>query len=188
MKQCAKGHFYDETRYEECPYCQQAAQSSGSTPGGVGKTVALQNQLVGKTIPLNEASSLPSSARGKTVGLIKSDTGIDPAVGFLVCVSGVHKGADFRLRSGRNFIGRTPDMDVSLPDDDTVSRENHSMVSYDSRNNLFTLVPGTGRGITYLNGNAVESATGLTAYDEISVGKSSLLFLPLCGEKFRWNN
>ncbi len=184
MKQCVKGHFFDETRSDECPYCKQANQSSDN----IGKTVGLGNKSVGKTVPLNENVFSVSSERGKTVGLIKSDIGIDPSVGFLVCVSGIHKGIDFRLKSGRNFIGRTPDMDISLPDDETVSRENHSIVSYDNINNIFTLVPGTGRGITYLNGKAIEAAEKLNAYDEIGIGKSLLLFLPLCGEKFKWNN
>ena len=32
MKQCDNGHFYDENRFDSCPYCQEGA--------GVGKTVA----------------------------------------------------------------------------------------------------------------------------------------------------
>ena len=40
------------------------------------------------------------------MGIIKKKIGIDPAVGFLVCVSGPHRGADYKLVAGRNFIGR----------------------------------------------------------------------------------
>ncbi|MFR5903066.1 MAG: hypothetical protein ACLUIO_26940 [Neglectibacter timonensis] len=47
----------------------------------------------------------PEADRGKTVGIIKKKIGIDPAVGFLVCVSGPHRGADYKLVAGRNFIG-----------------------------------------------------------------------------------
>ena len=35
-------------------------------------------------------------------------------------------GADYKLVAGRNFIGRAAAMDVSLADDDTVSRESHA--------------------------------------------------------------
>ena len=31
MRQCDNGHFYDESRFDSCPYCQEGA--------GVGKTV-----------------------------------------------------------------------------------------------------------------------------------------------------
>ena len=114
MKQCDNGHFYDENRFESCPYCQEGA--------GVG----------------------------------------------------------------RNFIGRAAAMDVSLADDDTVSREGHALVSYDAKHNHFSVSPGQGRGITYCNDEPVEGARPLRAYDVIEVGKSKLVFLPLCGEKFQW--
>ena len=35
MKQCDNGHFYDEKRFDSCPYCQEGA--------GVGKTVAARS-------------------------------------------------------------------------------------------------------------------------------------------------
>ncbi len=174
MKQCDNGHFYDETRFEHCPYCQDGA--------GVGKTVAAG--AVGKTV-----AAVPGpgeSDRGKTVAVIKKKIGIDPAVGFLVCISGPHRGADFRLCSGRNFIGRAAAMDVALADDETVSRENHALVTYDSKHNHFTLSPGQSRGITYLNDAQVEVARELSAYDIIEVGNSRLVFLPLCCDRFQW--
>ena len=98
-----------------------------------------------------------------------------------------HRGADYKLVAGRNFIGRAAAMDVSLADDDTVSRESHALVTYDAKHNSFSLSPGQGRGITYCNEEQVEMVRPLNAYDVIEVGKSQLIFLPLCGEKFQWN-
>lgn len=174
MKQCSNGHFYDETRFSECPYCKGGQN--------VGKTVA--SSSLDKTHPVN--AGVPESDRGKTVGIIKKKIDIDPAVGFIVCISGPQKGTDFKLRAGRNFIGRGSSMDVSLTDDDAVSRENHALVSYDVKHNTFTLSPGLGRGITYCNDAEVEAAVELHAYDIIEVGTSKLIFLPLCSEHFKW--
>lgn len=171
MKQCDNGHFYDENRFNSCPYCQEAA--------GVGKTVAASP--VGKTVAAQDADP------GKTVGIIKKKIGMDPAVGFLVCIAGPNRGRDYKLVAGRNFIGRAAAMDVALTDDDTVSRESHALVTYDVKHNKFSLSPGQGRGITYCNDEQVEMVRPLKAYDIIEVGKSQLLFLPLCGEKFQWN-
>ena len=78
-------------------------------------------------------------------------------------------------------------MDVSLPDDDTVSRESHALVTYDAKHNAFSLSPGQGRGITYCNDEQVEMVRPLKAYDIIEVGKSRLLFLPLCSQQFQWS-
>lgn len=177
MRQCDNGHFYDESRFDSCPYCQEGA--------GVGKTVAAGT--VGKTVAAVPGGAAPEADRGKTVGIIKKKIGIDPAVGFLVCVSGPHRGADYKLVAGRNFIGRAAAMDVALADDDTVSRESHALVTYDAKHNSFSLSPGQGRGITYCNDEQVEMVRPLKAYDVIEVGKSQLLFLPLCGEQFQWN-
>ncbi len=87
MKQCDNGHFYDENRFDSCPYCQEGA--------GIGKTVAASS--VGKTVAAVPGGAAPEADRGKTVGIIKKKIGIDPAVGFLVCISGPHRGADYKL-------------------------------------------------------------------------------------------
>ena len=100
---------------------------------------------------------------------------------------GPNRGADYKLVAGRNFIGRAAAMDVALTDDDTVSRESHALVTYDAKHNRFSLSPGQGRGITYCNDEQVEMVRPLNSYDVIEVGKSQLIFLPLCGEKFQWN-
>ena len=160
MKQCDNGHFYDEARFESCPYCKENT--------GIGKTMAAAD--IGKTVaafPGNPAAAAATAFdSGKTVAVMKKKIGIDPAVGFLICIEGPHRGTDFRLVSGRNFIGRAAAMDVSLPDDDTVSRESHALVTYDEQ---------------------VEMVHPLKAYDIIEVGKSRLLFLPLCSQQFQWS-
>lgn len=177
MKQCDNGHFYDENRFDSCPYCREGA--------GVGKTVAAST--LGKTVAAMPGGATADTDRDKTVGIIKKDIGIDPAVGFLICIAGPNRGRDYKLAAGRNFIGRAAAMDVALTDDDTVSRESHALVTYDVKHNKFSLSPGQGRGITYCNDEQVETARPLKAYDIIEVGKSRLIFLPLCGEKFRWD-
>lgn len=177
MKQCDNGHFYDENRFDSCPYCREGA--------GVGKTVAAST--LGKTVAAMPGGAIADTDQDKTVGIIKKDIGIDPAVGFLICIAGPNRGRDYKLAAGRNFIGRAAAMDVALTDDDTVSRESHALVTYDVKHNKFSLSPGQGRGITYCNDEQVETARPLKAYDIIEVGKSRLIFLPLCGEKFRWD-
>lgn len=187
MKQCDNGHFYDENRFESCPYCKGNSNPVPvhSVESDIGKTVAASS--VGKTMPATPGAGIPEADRGKTVGIIKKKMGIEPAVGFLVCISGPNRGADFRLVSGRNFIGRATSMDVALTGDDTVSRESHALVTYDVKHNSFSVSPGQGRGITYCNDEQVEMVHPLKAFDIIEVGKSQLIFLPLCGEQFHWD-
>jgi len=179
MRQCPNGHFYDENRYAACPYCD-----AGSDAGKTVATADFQSGAdIGKTVAA--APDLPEDS-GKTVAFLEQQIGFDPVVGFVVCIEGPMKGADFRLHSGRNFIGRSASMNVSLADDNAVSRENHAVISYDDRHNQFRVAAGTGRGLTYLNDEEIENARDLKAYDVIEVGRSKLLFVPVCGSLFKW--
>ena len=186
MKQCERGHFYDNDRYAACPYCQNVQQ-------GIGATVGLSPmQEIGKTMPVAGPGAASGAAGGagdvgKTVAVIKKNIGIDPPVAFIVVIDGIHKGEAFRLHAGRNFIGRGNEADISLPSDDTVSREAHALISYDIKSNSFMIAPGQGRGITYVNEKEVATAEPITAYDIIEVGKSKLMFLPVCGQNFQWD-
>ena len=50
----------------------------------------------------------------KTVAVFRQQHGIDPVVGWLVCVNGPEKGNDYRLKAKINTIGRGEGNDVSL--------------------------------------------------------------------------
>ena len=96
----------------------------------------------------------------KTVAVHVFENGIEPVVGWLVCVNGEEKGRDYRLIRGRNCIGRDSDMDVTIRKDQKVTREEHCSVVYDEKSNLTFLVPGNGT-LTYYKGETV-SYTHLT--------------------------
>lgn len=328
MKQCEKGHFYDDNRFESCPYCKegtglgkQAAvsfqnqsvpqfQSAPAQPAApapaynsfkfctkcgnraeasakfctgcgspfpaaapvpsndIGKTVAVQQAPVtpasdiGKTVALNPAAApAPSNDIGKTVAVKPIDlealTGsksavvpvaaapvepVAPAapvspvnpvteapkvtvappaapaapapaiapvapvtekpqvtvapktakpaktkpVAFMVCVAGNNLGDSYTVSEGRNYIAGGADADIRLDKDPEVSAECHAVVTYNPSTNKFTLSAGTGRGITYLNGDQIDVSSDLNADDRIKVGSSELLFIPVCTDKFKW--
>jgi len=123
---------------------------------------------------------------GATVGVFRARIGIEPVVGWLVCVQGPDRGRDYRIRSQRNFIGRDARMDISISSDDQISRENHAAITYDPRGNNFRLAPGDAHGMTYLNNGVVDVPVVLRAYDVIELGATKLIFVPFCGEAFEW--
>lgn len=109
-----------------------------------------------------------------------------PVVGWLVCTDGVNKGADYRLHQGRNFIGRSTEMDVCIMGDNTVSRSSHAIVVYDPRGNVYLAQPGSSKELFYINDSLVLNPVELKAMDILSLGDTKLMFVPLCGEKFHW--
>lgn len=109
-----------------------------------------------------------------------------PVVGWLVCTDGVNKGTDYRLHQGRNFIGRSPEMDVCILGDNTVSRSSHAIVVYDPRSNVYLAQPGSSKELFYVNDKLVLNPVELKTMDLLNIGDTKLMFVPLCGEQFHW--
>ena len=105
----------------------------------------------------------------------------------MVGLTGEIAGKSFELKTGKNFIGRGNNMDVVIPGDKSVSRNKHAIILFEPKNKLFMVQPGESRELFYLNGNVVLNTEKVQAYDEITIGNSELLFIPLCGEQFSWD-
>lgn len=114
--------------------------------------------------------------------------GFDPIVGWLICTKGPNRGRDYRLHSGTNFIGRSKEMDICIENDQTISKRNAASISYDDRTKAFFIEKGEVRNLIYLNGRSVRSDADIQIYDRIEIGSTELVFVPLCGEKFNWQD
>ena len=130
-----------------------------------------------KTMPLTPPTFL--SEEGATT--------FDPVVGWLVCIEGATKGTDYRIHSQNNYIGRSARMDISIPEDSHISAENSAIIAYDNEDRTFYFGPCSGRNIVRVNGKPALSVEKIEAYDVLTVGTTKLLFVPLCGDRFDWN-
>jgi hypothetical protein len=183
MTQCSAGHFYSPAQHSSCPYC-------GVPDLHVDKTVPKRPEAEGGaqkahgTAP--RGGRVDGVDKGKTVGIVQKQLGVNPTVGWLVCIGGPDRGRDYRIRSGRNFIGRAEQMHICIEGDPAITREKHAVISHDPKQGRFMLLPGDGSGLTYLNDNPVEVPTELKARDTIELGETKLVFVPFCGEDFQW--
>lgn len=112
-----------------------------------------------------------------------------PVVGWLVGTKGNNYGLSFPLKSGKNRIGRSHEMDVSLLGDDSVSRTCMAVLIFDPRANEFSLLPGESDSLCYVNGSTLYDRVTLSGYDEIELGESGYncyVFVPFCGARFQW--
>ncbi|MCI9557563.1 MAG: FHA domain-containing protein [Lawsonibacter sp.] len=169
---------------------QKTAPLSGISVTAPQKTMPPRGYGVPAPEPVQTAPppgmGVSVAAAGKTVGMMQSQMGFDPVVGWLACVAGPSRGKSYTIRGGVNAIGRSERMDIVITGDLKISAENHAKISYSDKHNRFNLLPGEGRNIIYLNDEEVFTPMPLKAYDLIDFGETKLLFVPLCGERFTW--
>nr|UOP05086.1 hypothetical protein LVJ77_01985 [Conchiformibius kuhniae] len=79
-------------------------------------------------------------------------------------------------------------MDFGANSDPHVSRDTHAAVVYDHHAREFFVERGHSRNLPLLNGATVRGEPVLQPYDVLRVGQTDLLFLPLCGKTFAWQD
>lgn len=165
MKRCENGHYYDETRFSSCTFCA-GGNSLGTAPDDTEDE---------ETLHITEYG--PEGVSG-------SEPVCEPVVGWLVAVAGPETGRDFRLREGRNYIGRAAKMDIAIFDDPYISRLEHCSIIYDSLNKKYYAMPGN--NAAYVNGRLIESPEPLSNGDMIAAGTSMLQFTPFYKGECLW--
>lgn len=204
LVKCPNGHYYDSSRFgNNCPHCgMSGAASIGADQTTVPLNIPDAPQPANAvTEPLTVSQPVVSQPANVTVPIASDDDRtlpvtadmLDgmvekpaPVVGWLVCTDGVNKGTDYRLHQGRNFIGRSPEMDVCILGDNTVSRSSHAIVVYDPRSNVYLAQPGSSKELFYVNDKLVLNPVELKTMDLLNIGDTKLMFVPLCGEQFHW--
>jgi len=161
VARCPEGHIYSQRRYGNiCPYCSQ--------------TVLPTNRGIDPAFELDD-------------GVFIDELEIlNPVTGWLVCIEGPSKGRDYKIRTEKNFIGRSDGMDIQILGDNAIARKNHAVIVYDPKKRKTLLLPGDSHGLVYYNGDAIYGPVDLAPFDTIELGKSKFLFVPLCGENFEW--
>ena len=182
-KRCEQGHFYDPGKYMSCPYCGvRGLDLDETTPhrAAVEGVAVEDTHRRGQVVRFNRDDD-------ETVGVLNRALGMNPVVGWLVCVGGKNRGRDYRIRAENNFIGRSQKMHICIENDEMVSRDKHAVISYNPKKNSFKLSPGESSSLVYLNGEDLDSPAELKPYDVIQLGETRLIFVPFCGDSFRWD-
>lgn len=209
LKRCENGHFYDMDKFQRCPHCAALGGDSGETQPLRGNmdcdteplTVPIAQPAAPPVQPVEnvslreavgQAMSAPQEIREaedeKTISLYQNRIGVEPVTGWLVCIEGQAFGESFKLKSGRNFIGRSQSMDIILPGDNSVSREKHAIILYEPRKREFIAHAGESRELFYLNDEVVLNPVRLKQYDIVTIGNTKLMFFPCCGDNFCWED
>ena len=208
LVRCEKGvHFYDRDKFNSCPFCMadndagvtmsyrepDALDTESDNPTVSGVTAETSSH---PSMSLNEAIKNVTEAvtdeedddMGKTVSFYHQELGTEPVVGWRIVISGTQFGKSFALKSGRNFIGRSREMDICLEGDDRISRNKHAIVVYEPKSRMFIAQPGESRELFYLNDKVVLNNEQLKKNDVLLLGDTKLMLIPCCDEQFSWED
>lgn len=158
---CQNGHLFSSRRYGTvCPYCNIETATREKQEVGVQNGGELEELLLSQEV--------------------------SPVCGWLVCITGPRQGRDYKIKSGKNFVGRADDMDIQILGDNKISRRNHAIIVFDPKEKNTVLLPGDSNGLVYHEDAAVYTPTVLSEYDVLEIGDSKFVFVPFCGDKFMW--
>ena len=194
MRRCdADEHHYDDARHASCPYCRTTVPYFADDLDDEPEASAATTAFVAP----------PAAAHTQVFGIDKAQI---PVVGWLVVISGPpdargrdNKGRDLRLVPGMNRVGRSAEMEVALDfGDPKIGRDSHCTITFDPESNGFYVQGGQGRNLTYVLGEPASDGAApvwevvlqprpLRHLDNIRLGDTVLLFVPLCSELFKWN-
>lgn len=148
-KMCPNGHVMDAS-WDRCPYCPDPAQMRAPIPPTrIGAAPPPAPASAGS--PGAAAGQPPADKRSHKKTQIVAEVKRTPVVGWLVALTGNHKGEDFRIREGRNAIGSDPGNEIVLTDG-TVSSK-HAHINYIEKGDVrqFILVDMDSTNGTFLN-------------------------------------
>jgi len=197
FKTCSNGHNYDSTQYGVCPYCPVANTDAdySRTMEDFKKTILLDEtggSQLDKTIIIEENTDTLTSKPvvddsqnqlNKTIIVSKNEFDISSPnvpvarrkiVGWLITFSHEECGQDYRLYTGRNKIGSTPNCDIVI-NDSSVSAE-HATILF--RENTFFIRDNFSTNGTFINGKNVEDGK-LRDGDKLELGNTSFTFKSL---------
>lgn len=204
LKKCINNHYYDSDKYSQCPHCASNNKKENKKEVNEHSLISESSYIsLSEDNDINSVSPIDhletdskedkeewksqkkndeNDMGGVTVGYFQDEV----VVGWLVAVEGVHRGEAYNLKEGINYVGRATDMDVCLIKDQGVSRNRHITIIYDARNNEFVVHMGESKELVYVNDELLLAPRKLQRNNKISLGKTVLIFIPLCDENFVW--
>lgn len=156
--------MYDVVRHGNyCPFCDRASDAAfGNASDGKG---VYEEAFIGDILPVK-----------------------DPVVGWVVCIEGAAMGKDYRIISGRNFLGNSAKADIRIGGDTSIQGICAILTYEAGSTELFIAQAEDSRTSVEIENNEAKwvSLPGkqkINPGDKFKIGNSTFVFAPLCGKK-----
>ncbi len=191
LARCNKGHYYDGDKYIGCPHCVVKDNMASDTVRKVDSIDTEQTEpkrtIQGKALKDAVLDALEKKRESEVAQLrmSKDETVHLFPVGMLVAVGGVCKGSIYVLKEGSNYIGVCNEVLVASYDTEKLTAIN-AIITYHEERQMFVLKPLGEEPVVRVGRMVLRESIMLRAYDKVVVQDDVLLFVPICGEHFKW--
>lgn len=171
-KMCPNGHVMEAT-WDRCPYCPDPSRMGR---GPIPPTRVQAAPGPPEPPPMPTPVSVPKPAINKKTQMLQEVQKV-PVVGWLVALSGKHKGEDFRVKEGKNIVGSDGDCDIVLTDDFISSK--HANLKYVNKDGerIFIITDLDSTNGTFLNDSEEPIAREeLVDNDSVTFGQTKMKF------------
>ena len=194
FKRCEKGHMYKEN-VAECPYCPKGSTKSNDKTEVAGdakldkteifvdsspKTEEVKQKMpVARKIPNDESQDLNKTfIQGVTEDDSKEESSprsTRKLMGWIVSFSNDPMGIDYKIYEGRNFLGTSSKLDITIGGDQSISG-NHALIL--CRKQKFWIKDEMSSNGTFLNEEEIEpnESPELKDGDNIKIGSTIFKF------------
>ena len=166
-KMCPNGHVMEAT-WDRCPYCPD--------PGRMNRPAVPPTRVNAPAGDIPDPTPVKKPAGPKKTVMMQ-EAAATPVVGWIVALTGKHKGTDFRIREGKNLIGSEPECDIILTDDFISSK--HANIKYVNKDGerVFILTDLDSTNGTFLNDSQEPVAREeLVDNDTVTFGQTKMKF------------
>ncbi|MCO5171284.1 MAG: FHA domain-containing protein [Planctomycetes bacterium] len=171
-KLCQNGHVM-EASWDRCPYCPDPSRMG--RPAVPPTRVSMPAEATPAPLPTPTPAPKPGASAKKTRMMVEEAS--SPVVGWLVALTGNHKGQDFRVREGKTSIGSDEGNDIQLTDE--FISGHHATIKFVQKDGerIFILTDMDSSNGTFLN-DAEEpiAREELVDNDTVSFGKTKMKF------------
>lgn len=191
LARCKKGHYYDGDKYAGCPHCAQKNCVASNTVRMEDNVDAEQTEQKRSTEEKALKDAVLDALEKKRESEVEqvrvkklADRKLFP-VGILVEVNGNQAGTVHVLEMGCNYLGEHEEL-FSIANEPGQLMEVNATITYHEERNMFVLKPLGENSVVQVGRIVLRENIMLRAYDRIVVKECVLLFVPICGDCFRW--
>tara|TARA_B100000767_G_C19757503_1_gene533612 strand:+ start:1696 stop:2301 length:606 start_codon:yes stop_codon:yes gene_type:complete len=194
FKRCEKGHMFKDN-LSDCPYCPKGSTKSNDKTEVAGdpkldkteifvdsspKTEQVKQKMpVARNIPKDELQDLNKTfIQGVTEDDSKEESSprsTRKLMGWIVSFSNDPMGIDYKIYEGRNFLGTSSKLDITIGGDQSISG-NHALIL--CRKQKFWIKDEMSSNGTFLNEEEIEpnESPELKDGDNIKIGSTIFKF------------